>query len=38
MTDYEKGILVGIALAWPIISIGTFIAIGVFIAGDQTRK
>lgn len=38
MTDYEKGILVGIALAWPIISIGTFIAISVFVAGGRTRK
>lgn len=38
MTDYEKGILVGIALAWSIISIGTLIAIGVFVAGGRTRK
>ncbi len=38
MTDYEKGILVGIALAWPIISIGTLIAIGVFITGGKMRK
>lgn len=38
MTDYEKGILVGIALAWPIISIGTLIVIGVFVTGGRTRK
>lgn len=38
MTDYEKGILVGIALAWPIISIGTLVVIGVFVAGGRTRK
>nr|DAF79809.1 MAG TPA: hypothetical protein [Caudoviricetes sp.] len=38
MTDYEKGILVGIALAWPIISISTLVVIGVFVAGGRTRK
>jgi hypothetical protein len=38
MTDYEKGILVGIALTWPIISISTLVVIGVFVAGGRTRK
>lgn len=37
MTDYEKGILVGIALAWPVISVGTLIVIGIFAAGGDRK-
>lgn len=37
MTDYEKEIIVGIALAWPVISIGAFIVIGIFAAGGDRK-
>lgn len=35
MTDYEKGIIIGITFAWPAISIGAFIVISIFAAGRR---
>lgn len=37
MTDYEMGMLVGALIAWPVVSIGTALVMGIFVAGGRKK-